>query len=87
MADINVKVYSLSTCSHCRSTKNFLNECSVDYDFVDVDVLEKDERKAIVEVIKKINPKCSFPTIVIGDKVIVGYKEKEIEEALKSNGY
>ena len=85
--DDSIKVYSLSTCSHCRSTKNFLNECSVDYDFVDVDVLEKDERKAIVEVIKKINPKCSFPTIVIGDKVIVGYKEKEIEEALKSNGY
>jgi hypothetical protein len=25
----------------------------------------------------------SFPTLVIGDKAIVGYKEKEIREALK----
>jgi len=87
MADNNVKIYSLSTCSHCRSTKKFLNECSVAYDFVDVDVLEKEERKVIIEDIKKINAKCSFPTIVIGEKVIVGYKEKEIKEALEVYGY
>ena len=32
--------------------------------------------------VKKFNPKCSFPTIIIGEKVIVGYKEDEIKEAL-----
>jgi glutaredoxin len=52
------------------------------YDFVDVDLLEGEERKAILEDVKKINPKCSFPTIIIGDKVIVGFKESEIREAL-----
>ena len=77
-----VKIYSLSTCSHCKSTKEFLNECSIQYDFVDVDELSKDERKKILHDIKKLNPRCSFPTIVIGDKVIVGYKEKKIKEAL-----
>lgn len=76
------KVYSLSTCSHCKSTKKLLSDCSVQYDFVDVDLLEGDERKAILEDIKKINPKCSFPTIIIGETVIVGYKEDEIKEAL-----
>ena len=44
--------------------------------------LEGEERKAILEDIKKVNPRCSFPTLIIGDKVIVGYKEKEIKEAL-----
>ncbi len=82
MSDKSVKIYSLSTCSHCKSTKKFLSDCSVMYDFVDVDLLEKEERKAILEDVKKFNPKCSFPTIVIGDKVIVGFKEKEIKEAL-----
>ena len=82
MADSEIKIYSLSTCGHCKATKRFLSECDVVYDFVDVDVLEGDERKAILEDVKKINPKCSFPTIRIGDKVIVGYKEKEIKEAL-----
>jgi len=82
MSDNPVKIYSLSTCSHCKSTKKFLNDCTVMYDFVDVDLLEGEERKAILEDIKKINPKCSFPTILIGDKVIVGFKEDEIREAL-----
>jgi hypothetical protein len=47
-----------------------------------VDELQGDERKAIIEDVKKFNPRCSFPTIIIGEKVIVGFKEKEIKEAL-----
>jgi glutaredoxin-like protein NrdH len=78
----NVKLYTLSTCSHCKATKEFLNDCSVKYDFEDVDLLQGEERKAILEDVKKWNPKCSFPTIVIGDKVIAGFKENEIREAL-----
>ncbi len=78
----DVKIYSLSTCSHCKSAKKFLGECTIKYEFVDVDLLEGDERKAIVDDVKKFNPRCSFPTIIIGEKVIVGYKEKEIKEAL-----
>ena len=59
-----------------------LDECTIQYDFVDVDLLKGEERKAIIEDVKKFNPKCSFPTIIIGDKVIVGFKEEEIKEAL-----
>ena len=82
MVDTPVKLFTLSTCSHCKATKKFLAECTVKYDFVDVDTLDGEERAAIVEDVKKFNPKCSFPTIIIGDKVIVGYKEDEIKEAL-----
>jgi len=59
-----------------------LDECNVKYEFEDVDILQGEERAAILEDIKKWNPNCSFPTIIIGDKVIVGYKEHEIREAL-----
>lgn len=59
-----------------------MNECTVQYEFVDVDMLEGEERKAIIEDIKKLNPRCSFPTLIIGDEVIVGFKEKKIKEAL-----
>ncbi len=83
MDDNCVKLFSLSTCSHCKSTKKFLNECSVKYEFVDVDCLKGEERKAIIEDIKKLNPKCSFPTIIINERVIVGFQEDEIREALK----
>jgi glutaredoxin-like protein NrdH len=78
----DVKIYTLSTCSHCKATKQFLNECEIKYDFTDVDILQGEERKAVLDDIRKINPKCSFPTIIIGDKVIVGFKEDEIREAL-----
>lgn len=78
----DVKVYALSTCGHCKMAKRLLNECNVAYDSVEVDLLDGEERKAILEDVKKLNPRCSFPTIKIGDRVIVGYKEDEIKEAL-----
>jgi glutaredoxin len=82
MSQPDVTIYSLSTCSHCRATKKFLGECTIKYEFIDVDKLEGDERKAIIADVKKFNPRCSFPTIIIGETVIVGYKEKDIKEAL-----
>lgn len=77
-----VKMYTLSTCSHCKATKKFLDECSVQYEFTDVDMLKGEERQAILDDVRKLNPRCSFPTIIIGEKVIVGFKENEIKEAL-----
>jgi len=82
MGDPEVMMYTLSTCSHCKATKRFLGECGIKYEFTDVDLLDGEERAAILEDVKKFNPRCSFPTIIIGDKVIVGFKEKEIREAL-----
>jgi glutaredoxin len=82
MTDPEVKIFSLSTCSHCRATKKFIDGCTIKYEFIDVDLLKGDERKAIIEDVKKFNPRCSFPTIIIGEKVIVGFKEKDIKEAL-----
>ena len=82
MTDQIVQIFTLSTCGHCKSTKKLLEKYSVQFDCIDVDLLEKDQRKEILEDIKKLNPKLSFPTIVIGDTIIVGHKEKEIKEAL-----
>jgi glutaredoxin-like protein NrdH len=77
-----VKIYTLSTCGHCRATKKFLNDSNVEYDFTDVDLLQGEERKAVIEEVKKLNPRISFPTLMIGDKIIVGFKPDEIKEAL-----
>jgi glutaredoxin len=78
----SVKMYTLSTCSHCKATKKLLDDCQVAYEFEDVDLLQGEERAAILDDVRKWNPKCTFPTIIIGEKVIVGYKEDEIKEAL-----
>ncbi len=78
----HVRMYTLSTCSHCNATKKLLNDCEVKYEFTDVDKTTGEERAAILEDVKKWNPDCSFPTIIIGDQVIVGFKEEEIRKAL-----
>ncbi len=77
-----VKMYTLSTCSHCKTTKKFLSDCNVAFDATDVDLLEGDEKQLVINEVVKYNPNRSFPTIVIGDKVIIGFNEKALREAL-----
>jgi len=76
------KLYSLSTCSHCRSCKRFLGDCGVEFEFTDVDLLPEDDRNDVMAEIKRLTSRCAFPTIIIGEKVIVGFREDEIKLAL-----
>jgi len=78
----DIKLFALSTCIHCRNTKQLLADCNVAYDCVEVDKLVGDERQKIIEEIKQYNPSLSFPTLVIGDKVIVGFKKDDILKLL-----
>jgi len=59
-----------------------MDDNNIDYSFSDVDQLHGEERAAVLDEVKKINPRLSFPTIIIGDHIIVGFKENEIREAL-----
>ena len=77
-----IKIFTLSTCSHCKAAKRLLNELNVDYDFMDVDLLTGENRRAAIAEVRQYNPHVSFPTVIIGDRVIVGNKEDEIREAL-----
>jgi glutaredoxin-like protein NrdH len=77
-----VKIFTLSTCSHCKATKKFLNDNGITFEFVDVDQVEGTQREIILEEVVKYNPQRSFPTIIIGDKIIVGFKEDDIRKAL-----
>jgi glutaredoxin len=78
-----ILLYALSTCGWCRKTKQFLDDLGVAYDYIYVDLLEGDDQDKTMDDLKKWNPRCSFPTIVINDeKIISGFKEDEIREAL-----
>lgn len=78
----SVKLYTLSTCPHCKCTKKFLHDCGVKFDCTDVDKARKEDVAAVFEEVKRLTSMCSFPTIVIGDEVIVGFREDKIREAL-----
>jgi glutaredoxin-like protein NrdH len=77
-----IMIYTLSTCSHCKACKSFLNNNNVEYDYVDVDQLQGERRQDIIDEIRDHNPNLSFPTILIGDKVIIGFRENELKELL-----
>ena len=77
-----VKMYTLSTCSHCRAAKKLMSALGIQYEYVDIDLLSGSARTAALEEVRKLNPLCSFPTILIGDTIIVGNREDTIREAL-----
>jgi glutaredoxin-like protein NrdH len=77
-------LYALSTCPWCQKTKRLLNELGVEYYYIDVDYLDGAEKDKVLEDVRKWNPACSFPTLVLDDKkCIVGFKEDDIRKALK----
>ena len=77
-----IKLYTHSTCSHCIRTKRFFKDCGIDVEFTDVDLLSGSERAAILDEVRKLNPDCSFPTICIGNIIIVGFNEEKLRKAL-----
>ncbi len=78
-----LSLYALSTCIWCKMTKKLLNDLGLGYDYVDMDSLEGEEKQRALEDLKRWNPKCSFPSLIINDeKCIVGYDDKKIKEAI-----
>jgi glutaredoxin-like protein NrdH len=76
-------LYALSTCGWCKKTRMLLEDLGVEYNYIYVDLLEVEERKEIIEQVKKWNPQLSFPTLVVNDeKCIVGFNEDEVKETL-----
>jgi len=80
---LNVKLYALSTCGWCKKTKELLDTNGVEYDVVYVDLLEGDEKEAILDEVRKYNPRTSFPTVVVDDnRSVTGFKEDQLRELL-----
>jgi glutaredoxin len=75
-------MYTLSTCGHCKAAKKFISDHGVGFTSVDVDLLTGEERQAMIDEVRTVNPACSFPTILIGDRIIIGFDEQALREAL-----
>ena len=78
----NIRLFALSTCVWCKKTKALLEELGLAYDFVFVDHLEGEAKTEVMEEVRRHNPSCSFPTIVLGDgsRCIKGFQEDEIRQ-------
>ncbi|MFX1577570.1 MAG: glutaredoxin family protein [Promethearchaeota archaeon] len=80
----HVLLYALSTCGWCKMTKAFLNDNSIEYEYVDVDKLDHPDKEIVNKDIKKHGARIAFPTIIIDDKtVITGFKKDQISKELE----
>jgi len=82
MSKGKIILYALSTCVWCRRTKQLLDQLGVEYQYVDVDLLVGDEKTTATEEVKSLNPRCSFPTLAIDEKCIVGFDEQKIRDSV-----
>ena len=79
-----VFVYALSTCVWCKLTKQFLNDNSIQYEFVDVDLADEKDKEKIHETIQNMGGMLSYPTIIVDDKVVInGFRKDKLTEVLE----
>ena len=79
-----VFIYALSTCVWCKLTKQYLNDNSVEYEYVDVDLSTEEEKQKIRETITKMGGSLSYPTTIVDDKkVITGFRKDQLKEAIE----
>lgn len=82
MSERSARIFTISTCFHCRSLKKMLEDHEIAFEFTDVDLMPKDERESFIAAIEKYNKKKIFPVIFIGNKAIVGFQEELIKKEL-----
>ena len=82
MTQPKVTLYGLTTCVACKQAARFFEQNQVEYEDVLVDALSGQQKDQAVSQVRKLNPAFSFPTIQIGYKAIVGFREQMIKEAL-----
>ena len=80
-----VLMFAISTCVWCRKTKRLLESLGVAHEYIDVDLLEGEEKERVVAELRRWNPRVSYPTIVINEETcICGYDERRVREELGS---
>jgi len=78
-----VFVYALSTCAWCNLAKNFLRDNGMEYEYVDVDLCNEEDREKIRKDILKRGGELSYPAIIVNDKILInGFRKDKIKEAL-----
>jgi glutaredoxin-like protein NrdH len=79
-----VTVYALSTCVWCKLTKQFLNENEISYEFVDVDLLDEEDKQKVRQTITSKGGSLTYPTTIIDNKVVItGFRKDKLKEALE----
>jgi glutaredoxin 3 len=72
-----VKVYSITDCSWCKKTKNYLSSRGIEYEDINVEK-DKEGRQELISLSKQ----QSVPVLNIDGNVVVGFDKEKIDEYL-----
>ena len=76
-------MYALTTCLHCKNTKNFLEENHYEVTVIHLDDYCDSQRSDLMEKVRKYNPRGTFPVVLMPNgKVIVGFRKLLLQEAM-----
>jgi len=79
-----VFVYALSTCAWCKLTKRYLKDNGIEYEYVDVDLCNDDDKDKVKQEILNKGGDLSYPTIIIDDKTLItGFRKDKLKEILE----
>lgn len=73
-----VRVFGTPSCPYCDYAKEFLKEHKVSFEYVDV---SKDKEKAMEMI--ELSGQMGVPVIQVDDRVIVGFDQRALKEALE----
>ena len=78
-----VVVYALSTCVWCKMTKQFLKDNDIEFEFINVDLCEPEEKEQVRQQIQSKGGSLNYPTTIVDDKkLIAGFRKDQLKEAL-----
>ena len=78
-----VVLYALSTCVWCKMTKQFLKDNEVEFEYIDVDLCEEEDKQEIRQHIQSKGGPLSYPTTIVDDNfLITGFRKDLLREAL-----
>ncbi len=79
-----VFLYALSTCGWCKLTKQFLKDSDIEFEYVDVDLCNDEDKEKVRKDILNRGRSLSYPTIIIDNKVLItGFRKDKLKESLK----
>ena len=77
-------MYALSTCGWCKATKQFLRDNNIEFEYVDVDLVDKKVLEDIKNDILKRGGNLAYPKIIVDNVLLIsGFDKEKIKRAIQ----
>lgn len=80
-----VLLYAISTCGWCKRAKQTLKDLDVEYEYIDIDLCSREDKKEVTKDILSRKGRLSYPTVIIDNKILLtGPSRERLREVLQT---